>query len=440
MKKLTQSLSMSGNLTESGETPNKLTRFAFYGTVCAFPWETLPIGLGENFSLAKVAGLIFFGVALLQPRVCFRFPPFAFWLFLLYLGFYGLVAIGGDAKYDRSILMKGFSNVQMIVLFWMAYNVLHDKKAVKGFLLAFIGACLSLVVGGLFMEGVTGGMKAGDQERLVTLGVDPNTTGATFALGLMATMGLAYGRQNPHLQIKLFAGLPFLIMAAFLIKTGSRGAMLAFIIGISFLLVKGGNIRAKLGLTVIVILGLGALIGLSLNTSMAERFERSLSKGDTAGREVVYLEGAGMVNEKPLTGWGPLRYRYELANRIGEYGKEKDPHNLILKLLLEVGILGASPFFLGLGLCFRAAWKARDGLEGSLPISMFVTLLMINMSLTWENRKIFWIILAYSLVSIRHVLRVKKSDAGASSAQFRDLGTRNIKHQTSRPKYANHIS
>jgi len=387
-------------------SPNKLTRYAFYGVVFSFPWETLDIGLGGKFSVARILGMFFFGVALLQPKICFRVPPKPFWLFLLYLFFYALVSTGLDAAYDRPNFMKGFTIVQLLVLFWLSYNVMHDERVRKGFLLAFIGGCLSLAIGGLFLEGVTEGVKAGgiDDERMVFLGADPNTTGATFALGLIAVLGLAYGREDFHLKTRLFAWLPFFILASFMIRTGSRGAALSLVIGVVFFLVKGGNIRSKVGLGIVVLIGLMTLVGLTLQSDMlVKRFEMTMGEGNIAGRDVIYIEVASMVNEKPLLGWGPLRYRFELANRVGKYGQERDTHNMYLKTLVEVGILGAIPYFLGIGLCVWAAWKARHGYEGSLPISMLVTLVMINMTLTWDNRKIFWIILAYGLASYTHI-------------------------------------
>lgn len=397
--------------------PNKLTRYAFYGVIFAFPWETLDIGLGERFSLAKLLGFFFFGVALLQPKICFRFPPKSFWLFMLYFVFYALLAMVGDAAYDREIVRQGVSMFQMLVLFWLSYNVLHDERAAKGFLLAFISACISLPIGGIFLEEAVRARERVD-ERLVSLGTDPNTTGATFALAIIALLGLAYGRQERSIKTQLLVWLPFFIMAGLLIKTGSRGAMLSLLIGMAFFLFKGGNIRMKAGLCLMGVLGAGALIGLSLNSGMAERFEKTVTGGDTAGRGEIFSEVVGMVNEKPIMGWGPCCYEYEISKRAGlDPFKRKGPHNLYLKLLLEVGILGAMPFLFAIGLCFQAAWKARNGPEGSLPISMLMTLLMINMSITWDNRKIFWIILAYALVSARYAYPRKRAKLDSYSGQ-----------------------
>lgn len=416
----------SGQVVKRLTGPNKLTRYAFYGVIFAFPWESLEIGLGENFSLAKLLGLFFFGVALLQPKICYRFPPKAFWLFILYLALYALLALREDSSYDRNIFMKGFSIAQMTVLFWLSYNVLRDERVVKGFLLALIGACLSLVVVGFFVEGIHTSVEMGGNERLTVLGQNPGTTGATLALGLIALFGMAYGRLTSDLKTRLLTWLPFLILAGFLISTGSRGAMLSLAIGIAFFLLKGGNLQSKIALGLIVAVGLGTLFLLTFyfHPDTLNRIEKSMTEGDTAGRDVIYIEAAEMVNERPLMGWGPLGYRLELGKRVGWYGKERDAHNLLLKIFLEVGIVGAIPYFLGIGSCAWAAWKARGGLQGALPLSMLATVLMINMSQPWDNRKIFWIILAYALGSARWTNSRRSLKIDSNSDQNNRVGFR----------------
>lgn len=422
MRALTKNLIAPSKAIVKG-SPNRLTRYAFYAFVFVFPWEAIEVGLGENLSLAKLIGFSFFGIALLQPKICFRFPPKAFWLFLLYFCLYALLTMIGDASYDRITMMRGFTIAQMLVLFWLSYNVMHDEKVLKGFLLAFIGACLSLIVVGWFVDGIFTGVRSGDidSERMSVLGQNPGTTGATLALGLIALLGLVYGRQKYNLKTRLLVWLPFFIMAGFLVKTGSRAGIFSLALGIPFLLVKSGNLRAKIKLGLIVLIGLVALFGLARNTDIATRIGNTMSEGDTAGRDVIYIEALGMLNEKPLLGWGPVHYRFELARRVNYKGLERDAHNLILKILLEVGLVGAIPFFLGIGTCLWAAWKAKDGLQGALPLSMLVMLLLINMSQTWDNRKLFWFILAYALVSARYAYSRKTTKIAASSDKSRGV-------------------
>src|SRR5207244_13447285 len=51
------------------------------------------------------------------------------------------------------------------------------------------------------------------------------------------------------------------------------------------------------------------------------------------------------------------------------------------------------------GFCLRAAWQARRGSQGVLPLAMIVTVLMANMSGLWLYKKLNWIVLAYALAS-----------------------------------------
>jgi hypothetical protein len=57
------------------------------------------------------------------------------------------------------------------------------------------------------------------------------------------------------------------------------------------------------------------------------------------------------------------------------------------------------PFLLGLGLCVRAAWKARRATPGALPLALLAVLLMGNMSGNRIAFTPFWLVLAYALAS-----------------------------------------
>jgi O-antigen ligase len=85
----------------------------------------------------------------------------------------------------------------------------------------------------------------------------------------------------------------------------------------------------------------------------------------------------------------------ELSRRTGQLWGTKDAHNLYMHLLLEVGIFGAVPFYVGLYLCARAAWRARTGLFGSLPFALAMMLLAANFTHTYIARKPLWLFLAF---------------------------------------------
>ena len=107
-----------------------------------------------------------------------------------------------------------------------------------------------------------------------------------------------------------------------------------------------------------------------------------------------------MISEKPLFGWRPVEFWYELGKTgLWVIRRIRDAHNLYLHLLLEVGFVGAIPFVIGLWLCVRAAWRGRNGTFGLLPLALVLAVLAGNMSATDIARKHLWFVLAIAVAS-----------------------------------------
>jgi O-antigen ligase len=111
-----------------------------------------------------------------------------------------------------------------------------------------------------------------------------------------------------------------------------------------------------------------------------------------------------MIRESPMVGWGRTTGFEELGSRIGLEGRI-DAHNFLLYLLLEVGLIGTVPFLTGLGLCLWAAWRARAGPFGILPLALLVSLLATMMTHTGLTAKQFWLFLALALAAAATVKR-----------------------------------
>ena len=119
-----------------------------------------------------------------------------------------------------------------------------------------------------------------------------------------------------------------------------------------------------------------------------------------AGREVLFPTLWGMFLERPWTGWGPMNNQYELAQRIAEQNRlTRDSHNLILEVITTTGMLGAIPFFMGLALVVRGAWRARSGLHGITPLALLASHLIGAMSGNPITSKQFWLVCAYAIAA-----------------------------------------
>jgi O-antigen ligase len=234
--------------------------------------------------------------------------------------------------------------------------------------------------------------------RATAFDANPNNVAAVLSLGFIAVFSLAYGREKTEWKTRLLFWTTSVILAAAIVRTGSRGSVLALALTFGVLLFKKADIQKKFKLLLFGLIGISVLAGLSYQVpAVRERWEETLMEGDLAGRNEIYAEALSMVLDRPLLGWGPVNHSYELGSRLGM--ARRDTHNLYLYILTEVGVLGSIPFFLCLWTCWRAAWKSRFTIQGVAPLMMLSFFLMINMKGSYQNKKLFWFVLAYALAS-----------------------------------------
>jgi len=332
--------------------------------------------------------------ALLQPHLCFKFPPKAFWWFVIHLCVVAFMGSLQDPLYYSLIIEQLVTQTQLLILFWVSYNLMLYEQIGKGTIWALALSCLTLAV--LQVGGITS--EAGVGGRATAFDANPNTIGVVLSVGLLALVGLAYGRQNVDLKVRRLAWLGFGVLATAIIRTGSRGAVVALVAGLVALIFQGRSLATKLKVGLIVLVGIGALVWTAYQVeSIRMRWERAFFAGDVSGRDRIFEAGWKLFEEKPLVGWGPVRIWYELGHRLGL--PIRDPHNLYLWILLETGLLGAILFFRGLWLCVHAAWKARHRIHGVLPLAMIFCFLVGNLKGTGHKDKLLWVVLAYALAS-----------------------------------------
>jgi O-antigen ligase len=385
-------------------------RWAFAIFVASIPFEAVDTGF-ERFTYSKFAGYALLLVALFYPRTALRRFPMAGWCFALYLlVFICMMPFQPPVLLDE-IRSRLFRLVQMLVLFWISYNLLRHRRMAGLMLWSFATACSVLAVLnilGFFTESAAsqGG------ERASAFGRDANNVAAMFSVGVLAMAGLLHGRMRKGRARNLVAWVMLPAVAVAIARTGSRGSFAALVAGLLiFLFAKEGpGTRARNLVLVVVALSILTFATLSLEMNRT-RWEMTLEHGTMAGRENIYPAAWKLFLEKPITGWGPATHHHVLGARFVR--DTLDTHNLFLWLLTEVGLLGSIPYFVGLLFCVRSAWRARAGPYGVLPMAMVVSGLIINLSLTWHERKVFWLILALTVagaspIGVRAVRRLRQ--------------------------------
>jgi O-antigen ligase len=232
-------------------------------------------------------------------------------------------------------------------------------------------------------------------ERLTVEGYNPNALALGAGAAALSLTGLFLNRKAKGFFANtwiLCASVPLLLAVA---KSGSRGGAIAFGVGFTVFLLPISSSNKKVGAWVLATFGaIGLVYLIATNPLLLNRWEKTYYEGDTAGRRVIMAVGTEMFLERPFLGWGYVELDKELGYRMGLIDRPKGTHNLVLHLLLEVGVVGAVPFFVGLFLCLRAAWKARQGPQGVLPLAILGTMLVGSLAGHLLTRKEFWLILA----------------------------------------------
>ena len=372
-------------------------RWVFALFVFSIPFQAVDTGFTQTASVSKIIGYLLLLLALIYPGVCFRRFPLAVVCFMAYVLELMVYAPFQAGIYQPGIRYRLFTLVQVLVMFIISYNLLRQPRMVGLMLGSFSAACA--VLAALNLAGVTASaVKLAEGERVTTFGEDLNTAGSVFGLGLLAIVGLVYGRMRRGRSRNFLAWVMLPLLSLSVVRTGSRGALVALAGGLLVFLLRRGSVWLRFRNFMIVAAAFVVIVVASLSMEMTrKRWEATFERGSMAGRERIYPEAWKLFLERPILGWGPVANFYALGKRL--LLPTRDTHNLFLWLLTEVGILGSIPYLAGLYLCVRTAWRSRAGPEGVLPLAMLVSALLINMSLTWIEAKPFWLVLALALAS-----------------------------------------
>jgi O-antigen ligase len=379
------------------------------------PVRTMP------YDVTTLLGFAFIVASFLTPRACYGRIPGAIWWFGAYLYLCGLVFALGTGDYVLEVREYVLRVGQLLVIFWASANLMRDERTARMALYALILACV-----GLAAMQLTGIASISDfawpVHRVTVLGQHPNRTARLLAAGVLALIGLAYGRPQPALRPRMMIWPAVAMLGFAMVQGGSRGALLALCLGLWTFTLVGGRMStrikgAALSMTAIVFLGWMAM----QSPVMRKRFEMA-EAGNLAKREEIFPTALQLFREKPLLGWGPIANQYEVARRLPMHvDNRRDTHNLLLEVLTASGLVGTTFFVIGFGLCALAAWRARTGPAGVLPLAMFATLFVGNMSGNFLTFKVYWVMLAFAVGSAALVPR--RIVAGARFSHSHSLGS-----------------
>ncbi len=382
-----------------GSQVNRVVLAAFYLMVASFNFEMPDRG---GWEIPAMTAALFLASTPLALRACYgRIPPALFWfvgflwVFVASSLLHGWVNFG-DVRHYFIVL------VEALLVGWASLNLFSHVTVGVTALWCYVISALARSVLPMIGIGRTSYAVWTGGERVTAFGQNANFSAIMLSAGLVTLVGLTYGRRGTSRAMRLAAWPIGAFIGAAIIETGSRGGLLALGGGlVALIFTAGGNLKVRLRNGLVTVLALGLLTYAAFTaTVMKNRLEATAETGTLAGREQLWPSLVDMALEKPWAGWGPINNQYEVATRTTDMAREhRDAHNLLLELFTALGLAGAVPFLIGLGIGVVGAWRGRSSPYGIVPFALIALFLVANVSTNLLAYKPFWWVLALALAS-----------------------------------------
>lgn len=381
-------------------------KFAIYAFFFSLNFETLnTFNLGIDYLASKItiSLLLLFFILNFKPVISvthftkFIFPPILLFFILLTI----LSFLNKTADFPFLFDTQLFLNI-LIFIILCNYSISNPGIMLKGIFVFALGCLLVslLFFSGIFVEKAMDG-------RIMMFGENANGLGIKASISLLIFIYFIINKKldfGKNRFILLFF-CPFLFNL--MISTGSRVALLSFIVGfVVFLDPFKYSISTKKILILLSILPITFLLWYFYlkDSYVIKRLMNSIFKGDMSNRDIIWSKTMIIIKENLFFGVGKTGYAFEISKQMGTV---TSPHNVILEVLCYSGILGLILFLIFfLQIIFKAIRKYR--FENDL-LSIALLIPIFGMMLTGQilDQKIGWILLAFvaSETSIKTVTK-----------------------------------
>lgn len=284
-----------------------------------------------------------------------KFMPYIKWLFF--------PTIFGQFNIDRKREKIVFLSVVITTLYMYKLGLLDIMKFIKDYSGKEIGYLDIFKMKNLkFLQSYGAWFRL--REIFPTLTETALVLGGTIIAFIMILID-----KSTDIKVKLVL-TPIVLMGLFqLVLTQSRGMYLAFLIVISLLIIIKVSKRI-LGVLIVVLVG---ILTVFRNTPYVKRFE-SISDGDEARME-IYNSALKIFKGNPITGIGFDNF-IQATDYYEKASFYQHPHNMALKMLSEMGIIGFLSYFSMMGAVVYKLWKTRSKLICEIMLAVIVLMLI----------------------------------------------------------------
>ncbi|HWB41841.1 MAG TPA: O-antigen ligase family protein [Gemmatimonadales bacterium] len=359
--------------------------------VFSLPWERFLVLPGLAI-ISRVTGGVAVSLALLAVVVSGQFRrwhKFHIWalLFWIWAGACFLVYHSGDR-----LPSKYWTYGQLLLVLWMVWELAATEARQRGLLMAYVAGAYVAALDTLAIYR----QQAGAARRFAAGGADPNDMSMVLALALPMAWYLGMTSHNTAVKWLGRGFLPLGVLAIGL--TGSRGGMVAatvalLIVPLSMTRLTPGRLISAM----IMLLAAGALAVAYVPETTIERLSTigtEVEGGRIGGRAKLWRAGLQAYAQHPIAGFGTGHFKSAITPILGPAAQVA--HNSFVSVLVEQGIVGFTLYMAMLFAVFRSVMRLR-GMDRRFALVLLVTLCVTMLPLTWEDRRVVWIVMALLL-------------------------------------------
>jgi len=367
-----------------------LPEFGLVLTIVMLPYFSLMQHPTLYAGLFAVLVLISTLLKLMLGRRTLRLQPLdllvGFFLLMLFIG--GVVTVGGMESFRTSLSFVTFG-----LLYFAVVILIKDIAWLKRILISFVISGIPIAIMAI-LEFVLGKAATSWQDtvffsnlsgRAASLWGNPNVLAEFLLVTFFASFGLMLIAKQ--IRFKFMSAVAMAINAAALIFTWSRGAWLALVVTLIFMLLVYSYKSLPW-----VLLGIAAFITLSLFLPQVflDRLESivSFSDSSTLYRIHIWQGCSEMIRDTFLTGIGIGPEAF--GNVYPSYaldGIEVAPHshNLLMQIVIELGLVGLLVFLTLMLQTLRAAFTLFAKCSLSSAVSVYALALLSALIALFEN-------------------------------------------------------
>src|SRR3990167_189991 len=251
------------------------------------------------------------------------------------------------------------------------------------------------------------------RERVSSIYTTSNAIGLYLGPLLFFSLGLfwaAVKKQGSVKKVKIYLILSSILFAAAIILSGSRGAILAFIVGLIFFigytsyLRVGSRIRALLNKIFLFLVAVFILINLILVSKTASnpgQFFNQPYFNTINSRFCLWQKSSQILTQNPVFGTGLSSFRQVSQNfPVCKTDLAIYPHNIFLNFWLETGVLGLSSFLVLIFILWSRLNRSRNFIAAGVLAAVIYIFIHGIVDVPYFKNDLsseFWVLVAISV-------------------------------------------